>query len=524
MLLYERDPLRTTHSHFALKSGAGYRMRCVHIVLVLISLQRLGSAFSPRRRDVLGLGRSRRQLTAGVPPSTTINVDNDPSGLLNTTAWALVYTYPLVVFSNWAGAILVGHNINSFLHQRSLTSPGDTIVTKPNIDTLYSRAVLDLSSHDMVLTVPKINDGRYYVFPVYDPFGNCQAEIGVVNGDQAGQYLIRRASDAFVAPGYSNDTHYFNSSAYRGVVNLPGSYATMLLRILLLHNTTEDLNVVHRYQNVSILTQINRSAPLQQITNAAPPLQSLSLNGSFLGINSPAQQLEFAARIFPYSLPEIYSDRYRVSSILTRAGLASGHYHPLSGLSLTQAASIANASIAAAVHDPSCIRPQSNDWKLPLPSYQGNFGTHYAFAAALAGYQEQTASQVLYPGYKSLGFTSALTLEPGSALLLTFFGKPKLQKAGFWSLSVYGRDGGLIPNMLNRFEVGDRTYSLKYEDRELVYGPRANASKHGRFRVLVQSAMTEPPENWTGNWLPTAGNFSWNCENDLLLIEWRIMR
>ncbi len=40
---------------------------------------------------------------------------------------------------------------------------------KPNVDTLYSRVVLDLSEYDVILTVPNITDGRYWVYPVYDP-------------------------------------------------------------------------------------------------------------------------------------------------------------------------------------------------------------------------------------------------------------------------------------------------------------------------------------------------------------------
>ena len=297
------------------------------------------------------------------------------------------------------------------------------------------------------------------MYPVYDPFGNNQAEIGIVNGNKAGKYLIRRADDVFAAPGYSNDTRSFNSSVYHGVVNLPGSYATMLIRLLLLHNTTEDLNAVHTYQNASQLTAINRTAPVQTDTNPAPPLLSLALNGSLLGIHTPAQQLEFAAHIIPYSQPEIYSQRYRVSSILAQAGLYNGHYYAPTNINLTQVAVIANASITADVQAPAHVRPQGNDWQLSIPSYQANFSTHYASAAyvALAGYQQQTVRQTLYPGYKSVGFTSVFNLQPNTSLLVTFSGKPILQASGFWSLSVYGADQYLILNNLDRFEVGDRT-------------------------------------------------------------------
>ena len=347
-------------------------------------------------------------------------------------------------------------------------------------------------------------------------FGNNQAEIGAVNGNKAGDYLIRRADDVFAVPGYSNDTRYFNSSAYHGVVNLPGSYATMLIRLLLLHNTTEDLNAVHAYQNASKLTPLNRTTPLQVNVYPAPPLQSLALNGSLLGIHTPAQQLEFAARIIAYNQPEIYSTRYRVASILAQAGLYDGHYHAVTDVNLTEAAVIANASITADVQAAAHIRSQGNGWLLPIPSYQGNFGTHYGSAAyvALAGYQQQTVRQTLYPGFGSLGFTSVFNLEPNTALLVTFSGKPRLQNTGFWSLSLYGADQYLVVNELDRFEVGDRTQNLTYEDGQYIYGPSANSSRDGPFQILVQPADLKPPTNWTNNWLPAATTFTWICQEN----------
>lgn len=284
----------------------------------------------------------------------------------------------------------------------------------------------------------------------------------------------------------------------------------MLIRILLLHNTTEDLNAVHGYQNASSLANVTRAASIQNNTSPAPRLESLALNGSLLGISTPAHQLEFAARIIPYTQPEVYSERFRVASILTNAGLYDGQYNS-TAVNLTEAAVIANASITADVQSPAHIRSQGNGWQLSIPSYQGNFGTHYASTAyvALTGYQQQTVRQTLYPGYNSLGFSSSFRLQPNKSVLLTFSGKPKVVNPGFWSLAVYGADQYLIPNDLNRFEVGDRTYNLTYEDGERIYGPGSNSSRDGPFQILVQPADLRPPRNWTNNWLPTNSSFSW---------------
>jgi len=49
--------------------------------------------------------------------------------------------------------------------QSELASVASAAVVKPNVDTLYSRVIIDLSQNDLVLTVPNISD-RFYIFPV----------------------------------------------------------------------------------------------------------------------------------------------------------------------------------------------------------------------------------------------------------------------------------------------------------------------------------------------------------------------
>lgn len=65
--------------------------------------------------------------------------------------------------------MLRNHSVNEIFHQRSLATTDEPGVVKPNVDPLSSRVVLDLSEKDVVLTVPNITDGRYWVYPAYDP-------------------------------------------------------------------------------------------------------------------------------------------------------------------------------------------------------------------------------------------------------------------------------------------------------------------------------------------------------------------
>lgn len=399
--------------------------------------------------------------------------------------------------------------MNQIDHQRGLASVNSPGVIKPNVDTVYSRVVLDLSTNDLVLTIPEIND-RYWVYPVYDPFGNVIYEIGVVNGDKAGDYLLRRAEDVYAKPGFERSTPSHNSSTeYQGIVNLPSTYGTMLLRILVLQNTTSDLNQIHQYQNATKLTAIPRNAS----QSSAPALKSLAPNNaSFLGISSLPEQLDFAARLLPYNQPPVApTERFRVASILSQAGLYDGNYSPLPDINFTRAGAIANSSITTAINLPVAMRNTSNGWSVQTPSHQGFYGEEYASAAyvALGGYQQLTQRQALYPVFEDRGFSSAFTLEDGKALLFTFSGKPHLQRFGFWSLTVYGASGYLIPNPLGRFEIGDRTHGMVYENGDgVVYGDDANDDIDGEFQILLQAVDAKPPRNWTSNWLPVEREFS----------------
>ena len=88
-----------------------------------------------------------------------------------STCWAdsfNQYALPLIQLVNQTSAVfrVVGgpNKINS---QAALSSLGTAAVVKPNVDTIYDRAVLDLSQGDLEILVPNITD-RFWIFPFYD--------------------------------------------------------------------------------------------------------------------------------------------------------------------------------------------------------------------------------------------------------------------------------------------------------------------------------------------------------------------
>jgi hypothetical protein len=89
---------------------------------------------------------------------------------------AYVYLYPLVTMevtrrqlTNNPPGEMPGHGpINTFAHIRQFPRADFKEVVRPNFDTLYSSAWLDLSDGPMVVSAEQVADGRYYELPMYD--------------------------------------------------------------------------------------------------------------------------------------------------------------------------------------------------------------------------------------------------------------------------------------------------------------------------------------------------------------------
>jgi hypothetical protein len=64
------------------------------------------------------------------------------------------------------------------------------LVVRPNCDTLYSSAWIDLSNEPIVLSVPGMGD-RYYVMPFMDAWTNVFAYVGTrTTGNDPGHYMV----------------------------------------------------------------------------------------------------------------------------------------------------------------------------------------------------------------------------------------------------------------------------------------------------------------------------------------------
>ncbi len=88
--------------------------------------------------------------------------------------------------------------INQFAHVPFLREATFNYIVRPNIDTLYSSAWLDLEKEPIILTVPD-TCGRYYVLEIMDAWTNVFSSVGKRTTGTKKQHFI------IVGPSWKGD-------------------------------------------------------------------------------------------------------------------------------------------------------------------------------------------------------------------------------------------------------------------------------------------------------------------------------
>jgi len=108
---------------------------------------------------------------------------------------AALYALPLVIMDLtreqfFADPMAADATPNRFLHIPILGNPSFRSVVRPNVDTLYSTAWLDLRGEPVLLTLPP-GDGRYFLVQCMDAWTNVFAAPGIRTlGHRGATYAI----------------------------------------------------------------------------------------------------------------------------------------------------------------------------------------------------------------------------------------------------------------------------------------------------------------------------------------------
>jgi len=364
--------------------------------------------------------------------------------------------------------------LNVMSHKTELLGPDHTVIVRPNSDTLYSVAWLDLRAEPMVLSVPAIPLERYYSFQLIDLYTHNFGYVGSrATGPEAGNYLI-------TGPGWSGET----PDDITAVIPCETAFATALARTAVFG--PEDVPNVAAIQAEYAVTSLSEFAGTQPPTAAAPP-QLPPYNPE------QARSAGFVTLINAF-LPYLGQHPSEAELWKRFARIGIGADFELEALD-PEIRTAMDAGVAAALEkietEGANLGSRQNGWMLT----EASFGTREAMqgrtlrraGAAAFGLYGNDLEEAYYPEASADADGEALDASKHDYVL--YFAAEELPPVkSFWSLSMYNLpEQHFIHNPINRYILGDRTEGV-------VYG------EDGSLTVYLQHES--PGKDKESNWLP----------------------
>ncbi len=396
---------------------------------------------------------------------------------------AYVYFYPLIsmditrrISTNVPPGARAGFGpANAFQHMKAFPDANFREVVRPNFDTLYSSAWLDLTKEPVVITAPD-TAGRYYLLPMLDMWSDIFASPGKrTSGTGAGQWAI-------VPPGWSGD---LPSGVER--IDAPTRHVWVIGRTQT--NGPADYAAVHAIQAGYTITPLSQwGKTLQAPTFKPDPTVDMKTPPLIQVDTMPAAAyFAYAARLMNDNPP--HATDWSQIARLRRIGIEPGKPFDMTRLAPAVQAGLAKAPEAAqaimAAKKPTLAKVV-NGWQMNVET-MGVYGNSYLKRAIVAqvGLGANQPEDAIYPLCVTDADGKPLV---GEATYVLRFEKSELPPANaFWSITMYDQQGFQVANPLNRFAIGDRD--------ALVY----NAD--GSLEILIQAES--PGKDRESNWLPS---------------------
>ncbi len=415
------------------------------------------------------------------PEMTTAEPEITPDEARATAEEAYVFAYPMLEhYRTFLGMLRAQDSpfylgaFNVFDHDTELLGPEVTEIVRPNNDTLYSKAVLDLRAEPIVLSVPAVPD-RYYSFQLIDLYTHNIGYVGTrATGTEAGSYLIAGPSwPPEPPPGID------------GVIRSEGPILVALGR-----------TAVRDAADVANVEEIQAGYTLQPLS-------------AFLGEPPPAPQPDYAfppigreqtrspafLEVFAFLMGQLEVDPSEEEMIGRFLALRDALGEPGIYGAVQEGMEAARQRIRSAAPD---LGKQRDGWFLLTGLFGNREGMQGKYltraAAAMLGLWGNDEEEAYYPSTGADG--QGVPLDGSQHRYELRFAREELPDVeAFWSITMYGLPGQhMVANPIDRYSIGDRTEGVVYEE-------------DGSLAILVQAESPGPEQE--ANWLPApAGPFS----------------
>ncbi|MBR0817663.1 DUF1254 domain-containing protein [Bradyrhizobium liaoningense] len=425
-------------------------------------------------------------------------------------AEAYVYFYPLVTMDLTRKQLInsdpktagIGGPPNTFDNVQAYPAADMKSVVRPNFDTLYSSAWLDLTREPMVVSVPDTG-GRYYLLPMLDMWTDVFASPGWrTTGTKAANFLV-------VPPDWNG-----NVPAGFARIDAPTPYVWIIGRTKT--DGPADYAAVHEVQKGYKITPLSGwGKPPVAVTQTIDPTVDVKTPPK-LQVDTMAGDkfFAYAAELSKVHPPHITDEP--IIARMVRIGLEPGK-----SFDITKA----DATVRKAIEDAPAQAQKLMAWKVPTLARVANhwsmntdtmgvYGNYYLKRAIVAqvGLGANLPEDAIYPG--SVGDETGKPLDGANKYIVRFTKEAEPPVGAFWSITLYDDEGFQVANPLNRFAVsswmpfkrdadGSLTLYVQNDnpggDREANWLPAPKGSFNLTMRLYAPKS-----EALTGVWNPPA--------------------
>ena len=421
---------------------------------------------------------------------------------------AYLYFYPLITmditrkqFTNIEPGKELGKGpMNRFVSLRSYPPADFKGVVRPNFDTLYSIAWLDLTKEPVIVSAPDTG-GRYYLLPMLDMWTDVFASPGWrTTGTQAGNFLI-------TPPGWSE-----TAPAGMTRISAPTPYVWIIGRTKT--DGPQDYDAVHKVQAGYVITPLSAwgkpTKPAKVVID--PSIDMKTPPKTQIDTMSANKFFAYAAELLKVNPPHI-TDQPIIAQ-LKKIGIEPGKSfdlektEPAVRKALESAPSDAQKLMASMLP---AIARVTNGWSMNTNT-MGVYGNWYLKRTIVAqiGLGANLPEDAIYP--VNLADASGKALN-GANKYRMHFDKDRLPPANaFWSITLYDSDGFQVANAFNRFAVSswmpftynaDGSLDLYFQDESPGGGKEANwlPAPKGSFNLTMRLYAPQLSA-LTGKWNP----------------------
>ena len=404
---------------------------------------------------------------------------------------AYIYGFPMVVNYKTMYMYAIDENspeykgpFNYLACVARVYTPKDKAVVTPNSDTPYCLFWGDMRTEPLVLTVPEMEEDRFYQVQLVDLYTHNFAYVSTIaTGNKPGNYLI-------TGPGWKGE----KPEGITEVIPCETQFLFSAVRTQLFN--PEDI------KNVKAIQDAYRFEPLSTFLETEPPAPPANITFPEWKEGSQFDVGAFEYTDFMLSLVSIHPNEQELMKRFAKIGLGTNDKFDINKFSPEVQEAIAEgvkegfaeleAFIKKATADPLASAKLFGTREFLKESAKNNYGLNDLYmlrtAAAHLGLYGNSGAEAIYPGYFVDNEGQKLDAS-GNSYKIVFEADQLPPVSAFWSLTMYdGKTQLLVENSLDRYLLNSTMM-----DQFVI-------EEDGSLTLYIQK--DSPGEKLEPNWLP----------------------